>query len=85
EELLISADPRPTSHPRIMIAHETCLPWDELMPALQALDAALAANDAGQIRLRLGQLVAGYAPAGGIVDWVYMEQHAAAGAARNGN
>ncbi|MBL8483838.1 MAG: polysaccharide biosynthesis protein, partial [Rhodocyclaceae bacterium] len=47
EELLISADPRPTSHPRIMIAHETCLPWDELMPALQALDAALAANDAG--------------------------------------
>jgi FlaA1/EpsC-like NDP-sugar epimerase len=78
EELLIGENPKPTSHPRIMKAHEDFLPWAELLPKLNALEMALNVNDVTVVRLMLQQLVSGYAPSSGIVDWVHLEQEAEA-------
>jgi FlaA1/EpsC-like NDP-sugar epimerase len=78
EELLIGDNPKPTSHPRIMKAHEDFLPWAELEDKLNALDLALKLNDVSVIRHMLAQLVPGYTPSEDIVDWVYLEQAAEA-------
>lgn len=78
EELLIGDNPKPTSHPRIMKAHEDFLPWPVLEEKLNALRVALDVNDVGVVRTMLQQLVSGYQPSGEIVDWVYMEQEAEA-------
>lgn len=78
EELLIGDNPKPTSHPRIMKAHEDFIPWADLEGKLNALEMALNVNDVSVIRLMMQQLVSGYAPSGEIVDWVYMEQEAEA-------
>lgn len=78
EELLIGDNPKPTSHPRIMKAHEDFLPWDTLEDKLNALDLALKLNDVSVIRHMLAQLVPGYTPSEDIVDWVYLEQAAEA-------
>ncbi|UCV06647.1 polysaccharide biosynthesis protein [Dechloromonas denitrificans] len=79
EELLIGDNPKPTSHPRIMKAHEDFLLWGELVQRLTALQAALEVNDVSVVRLMLQEMVSGYQPAGEIVDWVHLEQHAEAG------
>jgi FlaA1/EpsC-like NDP-sugar epimerase len=73
EELLIGDNPLPTHHARIMKAHEDFLPWEQLQPKLQALNQALDINDVPQIRALLKDLVPGYQPDGGVVDWVWME------------
>ncbi len=78
EELLIGNNPTPTSHPRIMKAHEDFMPWPELEQRLSALEIALNVNDVSTVRLMLEQLVSGYTPNSEIVDWVYMEQEAEA-------
>lgn len=78
EELLIGDDPKPTSHSRIMKAHEDFIPWAELEGKLNALEMALNVNDVGVIRLMMKELVAGYTPSDEIVDWVYLEQGAEA-------
>ena len=78
EELLIGDNPMPTSHPRIMKAHEDFLPWPALEEKLNALELALNVNDVGVVRLMLQQLVSGYTPSGEIVDWVHLEQEAEA-------
>lgn len=78
EELLIGDNPKATSHPRIMKAHEDYLAWEELEQQLLALKAALAVNDVSVVRLMLQELVSGYQPAGEIVDWVVLEQLAEA-------
>ena len=74
EELLIGDNPEPTSHPRIMKAHEDFLPWAVLDEKLNALRMALDVNDVGVVRMMLQQLVSGYVPSGDIVDWVHLEQ-----------
>ncbi|MGB4192495.1 MAG: nucleoside-diphosphate sugar epimerase/dehydratase [Limnohabitans sp.] len=73
EELLIGDNPLPTSHPRIMKAHEDFLPWEELQAKLGGLGMALDANDVPLIRSLLKDLVPGYQPDGEVVDWVWME------------
>lgn len=78
EELLIGDNPKATSHPRIMKAHEDYLAWEELEQQLLALKAALEVNDVSVVRLMLQELVSGYQPAGEIVDWVVLEQLAEA-------
>jgi len=78
EELLIGDNPKPTSHSRIMKAHEEFIPWAELVERLDALEQALGANDVGTIRQLMQQLVSGYTPSDEIVDWVYLEQEAEA-------
>lgn len=76
EELLIGDDPQPTSHPRIMKAHDEFLPWAELKEKLNALSIALNVNDVDVLKAMLEQLVPGYQPDEKIVDWVYLEQQA---------
>lgn len=73
EELLIGDNPLPTSHARIMKAHEDFLPWAELQSKLAALGVALDANDVPLIRTLLKELVPGYQPDGDVVDWVWTE------------
>lgn len=74
EELLIGDNPKPTSHPRIMKAHEEFLPWEIFEQKLNALESALNVYDIDVIRSTLQQLVKGYIPNNEIVDWIYMEQ-----------
>jgi FlaA1/EpsC-like NDP-sugar epimerase len=74
EELLTGENPNPTQHPRIMKAHEKFIPWDQLQGQLRSLALALSVNDVPKIRAFLGQLVTGYEPTDGVVDWVYLEQ-----------
>ncbi len=62
EELLIGDNPEPTAHPRIMKAHEPCLPWSELAPELQAFWLAAQANDVDAIKAMLKRHVQGYQP-----------------------
>lgn len=76
EELLIGDNPKTTSHPRILRTHDEFIPWKELVVKLDALEIALDANDVGVIRLMMQQLVNGYHPTDGIVDWVHLEQEA---------
>jgi FlaA1/EpsC-like NDP-sugar epimerase len=78
EELLIGDNPRSTSHPRIMKAHEEHMGWHELEQKLRSLEMVLNINDVAVIRLMMQQLVPGYTPDDEIVDWVYMEQEAEA-------
>ena len=78
EELLIGDNPKPTSHSRIMKAHEEFVPWADLEAKLKALEMGLNVNDVGVIRLMMQQLVTGYTPSDEIVDWVYLEQEAEA-------
>jgi FlaA1/EpsC-like NDP-sugar epimerase len=74
EELLIGNNPLPTSHSRIMKAHEDFLPWGELLAKLSGLTQALDVNDVPLIRTMLKDLVPGYQPEGEVVDWVWMAQ-----------
>jgi len=59
EELLIGDNPLPTSHPRIMRAHEELLPWPELRPHLLALLHACQHNDVPTIKAEFRTLVSG--------------------------
>lgn len=77
EELLIGDNPLPTSHPRIMKAHEEFLPWDELESKLNILNSALKSNNVPVIRTLLKELVPGYHPKSELVDWVWMENEKA--------
>ncbi len=73
EELLIGDNPQATQHPRIMKAHEACLAWPAMESWLEALRAALQANDVARMRALLGELVHGYQPASDIVDWLHLQ------------
>jgi FlaA1/EpsC-like NDP-sugar epimerase len=60
EELLIGDNPTPTAHPRIMKAHEDCLPWPDLEAQLHALQQATLAEDVLGIKAVLARCVQGY-------------------------
>ena len=60
EELLIGDNPTPTSHPRIMKAHEDFMAWPELMASLQQLSQAASAEDVIAIRSVLQACVHGF-------------------------
>jgi FlaA1/EpsC-like NDP-sugar epimerase len=62
EELLIGNHPRPTSHPRIMKAHEEFLAWPELQCKLSQLEFLLEQRNVGGTKDLLIELVSGYAP-----------------------
>jgi FlaA1/EpsC-like NDP-sugar epimerase len=74
EELLIGDNALPTSHPRIMKAHEDFLLWDALQIKLVGLVSALQENNVLLIQAQLKELVPGYQPNGEVVDWVWMER-----------
>ena len=60
EELLIGENPQPTSHPRIMKAHEQYLAWSELSAELTKLGSVAQQNDLAAIKDFLRQHVQGY-------------------------
>jgi len=66
EELLIGDNAEPTAHPRILKAHEACLPRVELESQLQALRQAAFANDEYAIRCVLARCVPGFPAPGGL-------------------
>ncbi len=70
EELLIGDNPEPSSHPRIMKAHESYIPWKDLEGRIVALEAALGENNVSDMRDILLELISEYEPNSGIADWV---------------
>jgi len=74
EELLIGDNVEGTSHPLIMRAQESELPWDQLNALLQELNTACTAFDYAQIRALLLQIVAEYEPQCGIEDLIWQAQ-----------
>ncbi len=78
EELLIGDNPQPTQHPRIMKANEEFLPMAEFMSHLERLKAFQKNNDIVGMRSVISELVPGYKPETGIVDWLYDAQEQAA-------
>jgi FlaA1/EpsC-like NDP-sugar epimerase len=77
EELLIGDNVEGTSHPLIMRAQESEIPWDLLQLSLQQLDAACGAFDHQKIRALLQQLVLEYEPQCGIEDFIWQAKLAA--------
>ena len=60
EELLIGENPTPTSHPRIMKAHEHFIAWSELQSHLQQLQDAAGDENVQTIRQVLQACVDGF-------------------------
>ncbi len=60
EELLIGNNPSPTSHPRIMMAHEECLAWADLSVQLDLLRVAAEDGDVPAMKVVLRTCVDGY-------------------------
>ncbi|MDQ0013672.1 FlaA1/EpsC-like NDP-sugar epimerase [Variovorax boronicumulans] len=75
EELLIGDNALPTAHPRVMKAHEACLPQEELWRQLEVLNAALRNSDVPALKRTLQQMLPGYRAHAEVVDWVHMERH----------
>lgn len=80
EELLIGDNAMPTSHPRVMKAHEACPPWAELHTQIDELRTLLARSDVPGLKRKLQQLLGGYRPHAEVVDWVYLERERQSGA-----
>jgi hypothetical protein len=57
-----------------MVADEIFIPWEQLKAQLHSLSLVLSVNDIPVIRKFLQQMVTGYEPTEGVVDWVYLEQ-----------
>lgn len=74
EELLIGDNVQPTEHPMIMRANEEYLSWDVFKERLEALLAAVEADDFVQVRQLLRESVNGYVPDGEIVDHIYIQR-----------
>lgn len=74
EELLIGDNVVTTNHSMIMCANEDYLHWDVLKASLEKLLMAVKIDDYDQVRQLLREIVAGYAPDGEIVDWVYQQR-----------
>jgi FlaA1/EpsC-like NDP-sugar epimerase len=73
EELLIGNNPRPTAHPRIMMASEHHILWAELRPKLDELERYIGSGAVEPARKLLRELVREFAPTSEIVDWVAMQ------------
>ena len=64
EELLIERNAQPTEHPKIFMAHESCLQWDHLDPLLNQLQQAIAKSDLAWVKRLLQELKVGYTEEG---------------------
>lgn len=71
EELLIGDNPQGTAHPRIMMAREVSLSWEEIRLTLEKLDRASRHFDCESIRNLLSEARTGYSPNGEVVDLVW--------------
>jgi len=71
EELLIGDDPQGTSHPRIMMAREASMAWEDLEIVLSKLSRASQEFDCSQIVETLKSAPTGFAPNGNVADLVW--------------
>ena len=62
EELLISNDPHPTAHPRIMTAVDPCRSPEAISATMDALAVACDSGDTARIRTLLVEAQTGYVP-----------------------
>lgn len=83
EELLIGDDPQGTSHPRIMMAREVSLPWEQVEDFLRQLQRASQSFDCGAIIEVLKSAKTGYAPNGNLEDLVWCNRQSDAGVAEH--
>jgi FlaA1/EpsC-like NDP-sugar epimerase len=74
EELLIGDNVSKTSHPRIMRAEETMIPWSELEQMLKALELATKNDNFEQMRVVLQQAVVGFKPQCEIGDLLWKQR-----------
>ncbi len=74
EELLIGDNVSKTTHPRIMRAEESMIPWSELEKMLIALEQAATDDDFEQIRVILQQAVSGFVPQCEIGDLLWKQR-----------
>jgi FlaA1/EpsC-like NDP-sugar epimerase len=74
EELLIGDNVEGTTHPLIMRAQESELPWDVLQAKLTELDQACTDFEYEKIRNLIQELVVEYAPQCGIEDLIWQVQ-----------
>lgn len=74
EELLIGDNVSKTTHPRIMRAEESMIPWSELEKMLQALEYAAKNDEFEQIRAVLQQAVSGFIPQCEIGDLLWQQR-----------
>jgi len=71
EELLIGNDPQGTAHPRIMMAREVSMAWDEVEHTLNRLMRASHEFDCGEILEILKTAPTGFAPNSSVADLVW--------------
>jgi len=71
EELLIGDDPQGTVHPRILMAREASMHWDQVEEALSQLQRASETFDCAALIEVLKNAKTGYAPNGGLEDLVW--------------
>jgi len=71
EELLIGDNPQGTAHPRIMMAREVSMPWDEVEQTLNRLMRASHEFDCGEIMQILKTAPTGFAHNGDVADLVW--------------
>lgn len=70
EELLIGNEPKASRHPKIMMASESFLIWNDLNAAIEDLKVNITDNNICAIRQQLTHLVDGYSDQTPLVDWV---------------
>lgn len=71
EELLIGDNPQGTAHPRIMMAREVSMPWDEVEQTLNRLMRASHEFDCDEIMKILKTAPTGFAHNGEVADLVW--------------
>ncbi|MEX0606010.1 MAG: nucleoside-diphosphate sugar epimerase/dehydratase [Marinobacter sp.] len=71
EELLIGDNPQGTAHPRIMMAREASMPWNEVEILLERLTLASHNFDCRQVVDLLRNAPTGYAPTSDMADLVW--------------
>jgi UDP-N-acetylglucosamine 4,6-dehydratase len=74
EELLIGDNVSKTTHPRIMRAEETMIPWTDLAVMLKDLEQAAKTDDFEEIRAILQQAVSGFVPQCEIGDLLWQQR-----------
>lgn len=77
EELLIDDAALPTSHSRVMRAHERMFVWQEVRARIAELRATVGANDVAELRRILSRYVDGFEAEGEVVDLLACEQRLA--------
>jgi FlaA1/EpsC-like NDP-sugar epimerase len=73
EELLVGGEEKPTTHPRILCAHEAHLSWQMLKRSLEDLTEACMARDLDKIQAVLLEVPLAFSPRESLQDLLWQE------------